>query len=212
MDRHLYFSNRSDWYINQEGKYELDNPSKFSKESRPLFDYQAIAEDIFKPENQVESKHPELFEKYTGLSTRMENTSLQFHLIVYKDTKIVHTLFPQKKNFNKRQKILNFRRGNLNVKTKLIDKRFLIAKYRYYDAKDIVRYIIIIRLDNQTKILTTFVQINSFNGQPVYTQQVAQTVLQDKMTPEDYFNSVENVDLSKVERAIKKFDKELLKE
>jgi len=125
MERHEYFSNRADWYLNQEGKHEMDNPSKFSRVSMPLSAYSAIVDEIYKPENLTESKRPELFEKYSGFSNRMENIELQYHLLVYSGTKIVHSLFPQKKQFNKRQKILNFKRGDLVVEEKIFDKRLL---------------------------------------------------------------------------------------
>lgn len=205
MERHQYFSTRSDWFINHHGKAEIDNPSKFSRESSPLPDYKAIAEDIYKSENLSESKRPELFEKYTGFSHRLQNKKLQYHLLVYRGTKIVHSMFPQKKNFNKRQKILNLKRHDLIVVEKFEDSRFFIGKYQYSDSKEIIRYIIILRLDNENNTLKTYVQVNNIYGQPLYSDQLSQTILKDKMTSEQYFNSLEDVDLSKVEKEIKKF-------
>src|SRR5665647_2416706 len=149
MARHNYYSNRGDWHFDDKNQIQIDNPSKFSKNSKPLFDYKAISDDIFKPENKKESKD-DRFEKYSGFSSIMENIEMEYHLIVYKNTKIVHTLFPQKKIFNKRKKILNFKRGDLTVTTRP-DERFLIAKYPYLDVNEIIRYIIIIVFDNQTK-------------------------------------------------------------
>ena len=210
MERHEYYSNRADWYLDENNQTQIDNPSKFSKNSQPLSDFKAISDEIFKPENKKESKY-NLFEKYSGVSSRIENMEMEYHLILYKNTKIVHTLFPQKKTFNKRKKILNFKRGDLKVVTKP-DERFLIANYPYFDANRTVRYIIILRLDNQTKILKTFVQINNIEGQPLYSEQLAQTILPNAMQPKQYFYSVENVDLSKVEKAIVKFDKQIFKE
>ncbi len=212
MDRHGYFSNRADWYVSQEGKHEIDNPSKFSNDSSPLPDYSAIVDEIYSHKNLAESKRPELFEKYTGFSSRLQNTEQQYNLLVYSGTKIVHSLFPQKKQFNKRQKIINFKKGELIVEEKMFDKRFLIAKFPYTDVKNIIRYMVIIRLDNKTRILKTYVQINNVYGHPLYSEPLAQTILAKEMTAEEYFYSIENVDLSKVEKAIKKFHKHVFKE
>lgn len=212
IDRHDYFSNRADWYINQNDKYEIDNPSKFSRDSSLFPDYSAIVDEIYNKENFAESKRPDLFEKYTGFSSRLQNTELQYHLLIYSGTKIVHSLFPQKKKFNKRRKIINLKRGELVVKEKIFDTRFLVAKYPYTDFRNIVRYIIIIILDNKTRMLKTNVQINNTYGQPLYSELVAQKVLEKEMTAEEYFYSIENVDLTKVEKAIKKFHKEVFNE
>ena len=58
--------------------------------------------------------------------------------------------------------------------------------------------------------MKTYIQINNVHGQPLYSEPVAQTVLPNEMTAEKYFYSIENVDLSKVEKAIKKFHKKVL--
>src|SRR4051794_39749815 len=52
IERHSYYSDRTDWSIDSDKKSKIIEPSKFSKECLPLFDYRAIADDIFKPEHK----------------------------------------------------------------------------------------------------------------------------------------------------------------
>jgi hypothetical protein len=103
-NRHSFGSFKNYWRQNDLGDFKLDNPSKFNPNFRPMIDYINIADEIFCEENKniTKNNRPELFDKYTGFIQNLE--SEKYHLLTYKDTKIVHTLFPDKKKHNQKIK------------------------------------------------------------------------------------------------------------
>jgi hypothetical protein len=98
---------RHRFYTNAQSKISKNSfvaTSRFPKDLGKLFDYQKISEALYNPEN-VDSKNnnPILFDVYKG---KADETGIEYRLILYKGTKIVHTLFPiekkkQKKKFEK---------------------------------------------------------------------------------------------------------------
>ena len=117
-DRHGYFSFQNFWIQNNEMEFKLDNPSKFHPKMMPIIDYVKIADAIFCHENKNVTKNhsPNLFDKYTGVHLFEEGFQEKYHLITYKDTKIVHTMFPDKKKYNRK---VRFKYGKGIVTTKL---------------------------------------------------------------------------------------------
>lgn len=107
-ERHNYYSDRIDWInfkdnnnntrerkgIHGEIIKNLDNPSRFSPNSIPIIDFVRIADDVFCTENYCleKNKERELFDLYIGCSKSINDR--KYRLITYKNTKIVHTLFP----------------------------------------------------------------------------------------------------------------------
>lgn len=106
--------------------------SRFPKDSGTLFDYQKISETIYNPEN-VDSKNnnPTLFDVYKG---KADKTGTEFRLILYKDTRIVHTLFPIEKK--KPQK----RFEKTDIVAQWHDLVTLLAVIPYFDSNQILRY------------------------------------------------------------------------
>ncbi|OPB95394.1 hypothetical protein [Elizabethkingia occulta] len=105
-NRHGYFSYKNYWRISDKKEYKLDDPSKFRSQMIPIIDYLKIADEIFSEENKniTKNNRPDLFDKYTGSYSYHNNESEKYHLLTYKDTKIVHTFFPDKKKHNPKQK------------------------------------------------------------------------------------------------------------
>jgi len=100
-DRHTSYSFHDYWKINEEGLQKLDNPSKFHSHMMPIIDYVKIADWIYSPANinREKNRRPQLFDMYTGTYT-FKDQKEKYHLLVYKDTKVVHTLYPNGKKQN----------------------------------------------------------------------------------------------------------------
>ncbi len=110
-DRHNYWSEQPFWNENNNGEFILDNPSKFNKNSLPIVEYADVADKLYNKEflNIEKNKAPELFDLYIGKID--DGTS--YKMLLYKNTKILHTLFPEKKIHNKnKNNIINYHKGN----------------------------------------------------------------------------------------------------
>ena len=109
LERHSLTSRKHYWNDNNK----IDNPTKFSLKLAPI-DYLTIASEIFKPENfnQEKNKNRNVFDVYIGLVKDKDGTEIEYKLVTYKDSKIIHTFFVNnnKKPFNKKN-ILDLRQG-----------------------------------------------------------------------------------------------------
>ncbi len=162
-DRHGAFSLRNYW-VNLENGIKLDNPSKFHPKMMPFVDYVKIAEAVFSEENKspIRNKHPDQFDKFTGYYNYTGKRDELYHLLTYKDTKIVHTLFPDKKRYNRKR---NVKLGKGIVKTELrfpIGYNDLIVPYE--NEKGIAVYSILIRKYYSEQIERTFIQKHNAGG------------------------------------------------
>jgi len=114
--RHSRYTSGSFWKQEKDEhgneKIKLDNPSKFSGYTIPIVTYVEIADQIFSEENKKveENKNTDLFDVYSGEYIHRDGTKMRYRLVTYKDTKIIHTLYPLKKTFT-REKILNLHRS-----------------------------------------------------------------------------------------------------
>ncbi len=124
---------RHRFYTNAHSKIsdkEFVATSRFPKDSGTLFDYQKISEFVYSPDNiDPQNNNPELFDVYKA---KFDET--EYRLILYKDTKIVHTLFPierkkPKKKFEKTDIVAQWH-----------DLVTLLAVIPYFDSNQILRY------------------------------------------------------------------------
>jgi hypothetical protein len=208
-DRHGYFSNRSDWAKDRlSGRIFPDNPSKFPKNSLPIDDYRKIADDIYVPSNKVQCDN-EAFDMYTGISDQIEGQEMAFNMLLYRGTKIVHTVYPKQKKYNRIKKTsLNLIRRALTVTTTPLEE-VLIASLPYTDIKDIIRFVIFVKLDNRTKVREIWVEVTTPEGWPMYCERIQQIYDQPEMGPEAFYKGLVFADFSWIERKIKKLDEEL---
>lgn len=163
-ERHSYFSYKNFWTVNDDMQYKLDNPSKFNPRMMPIVDYVKIADTIFSKENKNITKNhkPELFDKYSGFYSYSANETEKFHLLTYKDTKIIHTLFPDKKKHNKKVKC-RFGKGIITTKLKFPDAiNDLVIPYE--DEDGIVVYSILFRKYYSEKIERVIIQKHNMAG------------------------------------------------
>jgi len=166
-ERHSQHVYKNYWITDENGIIRLDRPSKFHPDIAPIH-YTKIADAIFSPENKNVTKNhrPELFDKYTGLYVHKDNPPEKLHLLTYKDTRIVHTMYPDKKKHNLKA-VAKF--GKVHVKS----TRVLIGNHAdlivpYEDQNGIVRYSILIRKFYQEQMERAFIQEHDKNGEPEY--------------------------------------------
>ena len=128
--RHGYFSDKC--YF---GDGAIGNPNKFTRRSVPIEDYRSIADEIYR-QNQIDNKeHPDtaLFVKYRGKTAGYNGSNgveMDFHLVLYKGTKIVHSLYPAKNLEGKLPKkvLKEFIRANVKIRAehKIADDYFMV--------------------------------------------------------------------------------------
>ena len=171
ISRHSYYSD--DLYF---GDGSLGNPSRFQSATTAIFDWVRIADDVFNNGQVDEREHPDAaqFIKYTGRSANYEGANgkeLDFILILYRDTKIVHSLFPKKDMVpaGKRSKLKQFKRSISDATastTYWYD--FLTITIFYLNSELTARYLIIVHIDLETMKAKLHLQANWPDGKPCY--------------------------------------------
>lgn len=94
--RHELYSGRTYWRNDVSDQVKLDYPSKFGPNSIPVFSYVELADALYKPAFLKVSSNSEhdLFDVYDGIPEITSAENRRFKLILYKGTKIIHTLYP----------------------------------------------------------------------------------------------------------------------
>lgn len=165
-DRHCKLSFKNYWITTENKNIKLDNPSKFHPHMLPIIDFVKIADTIFTDENKniEKNKKPELFDMYTGDYDFAQGKE-KYHLLTYKDTKIVHTLFPDKKKHNEK-KGCKFGKGFVTTNFKFPEGHYdLIVPYE--NEKGIVAYSILVRKFYSEQIERIFIQKHDIKGEPI---------------------------------------------
>ncbi|MCC8423576.1 hypothetical protein [Mucilaginibacter sp. UR6-11] len=172
ISRHSYYSN--DLYF---GLGALGEPSRFQNTGIPIFDWRQIADDIFVQGNIDTKEHQDaaLFVKYTGSSSRFTSSngeSKDFILILYRDTRIVHSLFPKKslQPDTPKSKLREFKRAldYISVERPMLGDH-LTMRIPYLNEELTERYVIVVHIDLNTMQSLAHLQVNWPNGQPRYS-------------------------------------------
>lgn len=206
-DRHSYFSNENYWTLSEYGNYKLDNPSKFNPEMIPIVDYLKIAEAIFYEQNKniTKNNRPDLFDKYTGYYTFTDGISEKYHMLTYKDTKIVHTFFPDKKRHNRKIKC---KYGKGIVTTKMIVHEAINELLVPYENKDgMMAYSILLKKDYATMTEKLLIQKHNTSDNILEQYHIASRVFnQFEMFDREQMYFFQNGDLSELEVIINEID------
>ena len=178
--RHEQWTNSPNWIesINKFGNKsdKLQQQSLFRKDSTPIFDYCNIADSIYTEENLnlEHNKSKDLFDLYIGFHKHPDNSNEKYKLVLYKNTKIIHTLYPQtKKNNPKKVKGFNLVRKRVSATWDL--KNCIIEiKIPYENKEKGIPYLIIIRKLTYINLEKVYIQINRKNGIPWKTMIIGQ--------------------------------------
>ncbi len=201
-DRHGYWSDKTYW---RSGTQEsIDTPSQFGKKSLPIVDYIEIIDRLFCEENLNidKNKNPSIFDLYSGKANSKYLGEAKYHMLIYKGTQIVHTLYPDSKKNNKK-KIINLVRGK--AKGELFFNPFqAVIGVPYSDKSGKIRYSFQINLNYDDKIEKGFIINHVLNKDAdVYERSIEKIVEFNRLIMD-----IDFADLSDIERIIKKLDKE----
>jgi hypothetical protein len=117
-----------------------------------------------KTKTSLKNNYPDRFDKYTGNYNYSGDLNEKYHLLTYKDTKIVHTLFPDKKLYNRKRK-LQFGKGIVTSELKFpIGHSDLRVPYE--NSQGTVAYSILIRKYFEEQVERTFIQRYDHLGNP----------------------------------------------
>ena len=135
VERHGFFSTRQDW----KNESSLDNPSKFPPNTMPILHYVEIIDELLDEEfKKLEvNKRPEKFDVYEKELLSSQGKKEIFRLITYKDTPLVHSLFPLK---GIRKKVINLERGNSEGKVTFDKEAWMVCAVPYKTSKGDVIY------------------------------------------------------------------------
>jgi hypothetical protein len=172
ISRHSYYSN--DLYF---GQGALGEPSRFQDTGIPIFDWRQVADDVFMQDNIDTKEHTDgaMFVKYTGSSAHFTNSNGEtkdFILILYRNTRIVHSLFPKKslQPDTPKSKLREFKRAldYISAQKPLFGDNLTI-RIPYLNEELIERYVIVIHIDLNTMDSLGHLQVNWPNSQPRFS-------------------------------------------
>lgn len=138
--RHNFWSTKKYIVPDDNGGLRFQNQSRFPMGVAPI-DYLKIADEIYSKENLIENNShvmAEQFDLYIGEYLFEKPEKEKVKLLLYKGTKIVHSLFLARDSYNqKRAKKFPFARGKVKFKIKKgIEETFI----PYYDVQTKLRY------------------------------------------------------------------------
>lgn len=139
-ERHNFWSTKKYIVPDDNGGLRFQNQSRFPMGVAPI-DYLKIADEIYSKENLIENNThvmAEQFDLYIGEYLFDKPDKEKVKLLLYKGTKIVHSLFLARDSYNqKRAKKFPFARGQVEFKIKKgVEETFI----PYYDVRTKLRY------------------------------------------------------------------------
>ena len=206
--RHSYFSLENYWRKKEE-KMTPEDPSKFHPAMMPAIDFVKIADAIYKPGNKniTGNNAPDVFDKYTGTYSFADGKEQKYHLIVYKDRKIVHTMYPHKRTNNLKRKS-NYARGVVTTKTEFnVSDAYNDLLVPYENGERKIAYSILIRKFYNHKIEGTFIQKHDEAGDPgSWFPLLFRTFNDMEIFDRDTMHSFQYGDLADFEKLIEEID------
>lgn len=199
-DRHSYWSDKSYWKVT-DSKIKLDSPSKFSRKSIPIGEYIDIADKLYDASNLnlEKNKKPDLFEMYSGIITDSGNVEMKYHMLLYKGTRIVHTLYPHSDKHKK--KIINYVKGKPKAEYHTKNDTFIIA-IPYLNNLNIVVYSFQV-IKNYENNIEKWVIVHHQLKQAV---NIREFPIKEKVEFEEDIRRAEYADLSEIEKIIKQLE------
>ncbi len=207
--RHLFYQNLKFWKEN--GK--PDDPSLFKRNTIPRGDYMNIADDVFSKGVKNKKGEREGFDNYTGLFKHRDGDEHEYILVTYKDTKIVHTLYPTKKIGNQvRPKDFLWHRGDVTGTLTFPEgESRLEIVIPYVDSDNIKCYSALFEFINNKAYLR--LQVHNPKEKQTGTTQ---PILEWDVTADTGFESMgryfQHADLELVEQHILRFHRQVQKE
>lgn len=202
--RHEFWSTEAYWKTNDEGETKLDNPSRFPASSIPIVDYILIGDAVYGDANTNREKNhdPNIFDMYSGEYAGRDGAKTKYHLLTYKGTKLVHTLYPQsQKNNPKKPDKFHFTRGAVTGE-EIPANNIFIVKIPYLNSDDKTIYSIQIVKYRDVNREKAFVFIHDENEKPKGFVEVGERDLQVFKSDTYEMITYQHTDLRNLERII----------
>jgi hypothetical protein len=209
-ERHSFYTTKI--YTKTKGSENLEKsftkPSCFSPNTAPI-DYIKIADDIYNPDNRIvdnQNEGAEYFDLYIANVIFPDSEKVEpVKLLIYKDTKIIHTMYPQRDTFSRKIKQLNnfpFRRGVVEVKY-LSNDLFIRINIPYENVENQLWYGINIDKDFRTNIEKWYILV--FHGDCISKYSI--DIIEQPVRQYPFYKSkFQHGDLREIEKIIKDID------
>lgn len=183
----------------------INESTKFSFNHIPILDYLIIAEEIYDAKNLNSDKNtkPHSFDLYIGSYTDQWNVSNSYRLLLYKDTKIIHNLFPEKKVYHqlKHVKGFNLRQCSTGFIYDVANMK-VTYNFKFVDVNGIS--IVEVRIETNLYLKTEIWNYDILNkaGQVLKTIEFANFVketfidMHDRVINLDYFEDLSQLKIS----------------
>ena len=152
------------------------------------------------------NNQPNLFDLFVANHSFNDGSTEKFRLLLYKGSKVVHTLFPIKnKNNKKRIEKFNFERGKVSCK-KHVDIPITEITIPYIDRTGKTIYALQIIKFRDKNLEKCIVLIFDDNNEPVRYVPIGERQIIDSKVTEGELYQWQNGDLREMENHIKKID------
>ena len=195
-ERHLYSSTKQYWISSEI----IDNPSRFDKGTIPISVYVVVSDFVFDISNKRDdlNKEPLNFDVYQAIYKCKDGEEKEYRLIIYKNSKIIHTLFPIN---GIKKKIINLKRGN--CKGKIEDNNYVFGvPYRDINGVAVFSFQVVKEID--THIEKWYLHNHKENKSKTLNEKQFETLSSLK----NEISFLNESELSWVEKLIKKWLKE----
>ncbi|OMP80109.1 hypothetical protein [[Flexibacter] sp. ATCC 35208] len=204
--RHCFYSDKTYW--NEEGK--LNTPSKFSPKAIPIMDYTEIADAMYCESfhNLADNKSPDLFDLYVGVPAVAAAEGRKFKMVLYKDTKIVHTLYPTNaKHTSRKPSGFHFERGKIHMKGQL-PKNIATVTIPYYGPNRQLRYTVTITYDFDKRLEFLQLTIHRVGKKDLKTERGPFPYEGEIPTPSQLWDAYQHAALKEIEQLIANTEKD----
>ena len=167
--------------------------------------YLLIASKIYKSENFIilQNKNSDKFDLYVGKYKHHDDVELEYKLLVYINTKIIHTLYPNdKKNIFHKKKIVNLRKGFGGSKWDIFNE-LQTHDVPYYNSKNIEVFKILVRYWENLGCERWYLQENAPNGNPIRTLFLAERQTEVMVDMHSKATQINFMDVSWAEKLMK---------
>jgi hypothetical protein len=221
-----HIGNRHNYYSEQIYFSKKSFPSKFSSSLIPFHDFPDIANDIYKPENLVkDNKHEdaETFDKYIGESDRLSKTEgkKKFHLVTWKGTGIVHSLYPHNsiekprsyfddKKFND----VGLLRARNAIRARTIISEhpdMMVVNIPYINEGGKVRYVGVLQIHLPSGTTRIEVVVRDKEGKPLRSEWIMDTKINTPINTDRLLMGLVFQDLTPIEKKIREIEKKEFK-
>jgi len=200
-ERHSLTSRKPYW--SEEGK--IDNPTKLplGTSAKDCF---KLALQVFRPENKSDTlnKRPNDFDLYIGSCVTRKGKKHECALLTYKETGVIHSFFiaENHKPYNK-ERVLHLRQGwssgSHNLQSCIQD-----ITMPYYDASNIIRYVVIVRIFEIERKERWYIQVNTDDGKPYLTTFIEERSLKQRRDISIQTSYIDFSNITWIEKIIKR--------